>query len=42
MLDIFVETAGIMLSGGAPRLELRLLGPASPRGLAGSAALSTP
>ena len=40
--DTFVKTDGSTRSVGAPRLEPRPLDPASPRGLAGSAALSTP
>ena len=40
--DTFVKTAGSAWSVGAPRLEPRPLGPASPRGLAGSTALDRP
>ena len=40
--DTFVETAGSTQSVGAPHLEPRQLDPASPRGLAGFAALSMP
>ena len=42
MLDIFAGIADNVLSVGAPNLEPRLLGPASPRGLAGSAVLDRP
>ena len=41
-LDIFAKTAGSAQSVGAPRLEPRPLDPASPCGLAGSAALGMP
>ena len=40
--DTFVETAGSAQSVGAPRLEPRPLDPASPHGLADSAALGMP
>ena len=40
--DTFVKTAGSAQSVGALRLEPRPLDPASPRGLAGSAALGKP
>ena len=41
-LDTFVEIAGSVQSGGAPRLEPRPLGPASLRELAGFVALDMP
>ena len=40
--DTFVETTSSAMSVGVPRLEPHLLGPASLRGLAGSAALGMP